>query len=501
MPKTASKGPSVHLDKRSDIQNMRAGGASAKDKSFSFPDGSIGEMGTELVAGLISATADIALVLDHDGIIQDISLSKGDLVESGIGSWVGKPWIETVTSDSRDKILDILDVKSTGSAGRWQPINHKMSNGHNLPVRYLMFSLGASGHLLAFGQDQWAIASLQQRLVEAQQSVEREYSRLRLAETRYRLLFQVTGEPVLIVDAETLRIQECNPAAAAIFNSDAKRFAGHPILKQIATNDQHTLERYLEKVRSGGNSGMIECGLASNGPTVMFSASLFRQDNKAFFLIRFASSAVNVGVGEEDYGLTTLIGNLPDAFVVTDSNQCILTANNAFLDLTQLASLEQLSGERLDRWLGRTEVDFRVLVNTLAERGAVRRYATAVRGEFGASEEVEVSVVGAHNRDQECFGFVFHQIADAGVGATAAQGDADLLRTVEKLAELVGRVPLKDIVRETTDMIERMCIEAALDLTGDNRASAADVLGLSRQSLYVKLRRFGLRDYARGDMN
>ena len=67
----------------------------------------------------------------------------------------------------------------------------------------------------------------------------------------------------------------------------------------------------------------------------------------------------------------------------------------------------------------------------------------------------------------------------------------------EQLTELIGRVPLKDIVRETTDVIERLCIEAALNLTGDNRASAAEMLGLSRQSLYVKLRRFGLADSPR----
>jgi DNA-binding NtrC family response regulator len=43
-------------------------------------------------------------------------------------------------------------------------------------------------------------------------------------------------------------------------------------------------------------------------------------------------------------------------------------------------------------------------------------------------------------------------------------------------------------------VIERLCIEAALELTGDNRASAAEMLGLSRQSLYSKLRRFGITD-------
>ena len=47
--------------------------------------------------------------------------------------------------------------------------------------------------------------------------------------------------------------------------------------------------------------------------------------------------------------------------------------------------------------------------------------------------------------------------------------------------------------------IERLGIEAALELTGDNRASAAEMLGLSRQSLYVKLRRYGLGDLASED--
>ena len=67
-------------------------------------------------------------------------------------------------------------------------------------------------------------------------------------------------------------------------------------------------------------------------------------------------------------------------------------------------------------------------------------------------------------------------------------------RTVEQFTDLVGRVPLKNLVRETTDLIERLCIEAALELTRDNRASAADMLGLSRQGLYAKLRRYGLGD-------
>jgi DNA-binding NtrC family response regulator len=65
-------------------------------------------------------------------------------------------------------------------------------------------------------------------------------------------------------------------------------------------------------------------------------------------------------------------------------------------------------------------------------------------------------------------------------------------RIVEQLLARVGQVPLRDIVRESTDLIERLCIEAALTRAGDNRALAAEMLGLSRQSLYAKLHRHGM---------
>ena len=58
--------------------------------------------------------------------------------------------------------------------------------------------------------------------------------------------------------------------------------------------------------------------------------------------------------------------------------------------------------------------------------------------------------------------------------------------------ELVGSASLKEIVADTTDVVERMCIETAVELTQNNRVAAAEMLGLSRQSLYVKLRKYGL---------
>ena len=92
----------------------------------------------------------------------------------------------------------------------------------------------------------------------------------------------------------------------------------------------------------------------------------------------------------------------PDALVVTDGDGRILTANAAFLELAQLGGEEQARGESLDRWLGRTGVDLGVLLPNLRQRGAVRLFATLLRGEYGATTEVEISAVGRRRTAQPC---------------------------------------------------------------------------------------------------
>lgn len=57
---------------------------------------------------------------------------------------------------------------------------------------------------------------------------------------------------------------------------------------------------------------------------------------------------------------------------------------------------------------------------------------------------------------------------------------------------LLRQGSMKDLVEQTRDAIERRCVEAALRLTGNNRAAAAKILGISRQALYLKLERFSI---------
>ena len=144
----------------------------------------------------------------------------------------------------------------------------------------------------------------------------------------------------------------------------------------------------------------------------------------------------------------------------------------------------------------------------LHSRGVVRFFSTTVGGEHGATAQVEISAVAVPGGGQPALGFAIRNVgARVTTGLQASQSQSDpalppgkhLSRSVEQLTELIGRVSLKDLVRESTEVIERLAIEAALELTNDNRASAAEMLGLSRQSLYVKLRRYGIGDLTAAD--
>ena len=168
----------------------------------------------------------------------------------------------------------------------------------------------------------------------------------------------------------------------------------------------------------------------------------------------------------------------------------MIAVNPAFIDLTQMASLERVRGTPLSAYVGRAGIDLDLIIAQIREHGSARNVATIVRSTDGTQEEVEISAVSAPGDDGQCYGFNIRATARRSRDLPPAQ--RDLPRSVEQLTDLVGRMSLKDIVRESTDLIERLCIEAALAHTSDNRASAAEILGVSRQSLYSKLHRHGM---------
>jgi transcriptional regulator PpsR len=464
-------------------------------KPFSAPKKSLGEIDTDSAAELLAATADITLVLDHEGIVRDVAAGSPELAAEIDNKWIGHSWLSTVTVESRPKIASLLKDAAEGHPSRWRQVNHLSDRGSDLPVVYSAVKVGKKGRIVAVGRDLRAISVLQQRLVDAQQAVDREYGRLRNAETRNRLLFQLASEAVLILDAATLRVVEANPAAMQLLGVSARKIAGRPFPEGLDAESSDAVSTMLANVRASGRSSEVRASLADGSRELLVSASVFREERSTLLLVR-ATPMDSDRLAEVTPGATAryvdFVAAAPDGFVVTDAEGKVLSANPAFLDLAQLPGEEQARGESLETWLGRPGVDLNVLLAQLRDHGSVRLFATTLRGANGTTAEVELSGAALRDSEPACFGFT---VRDVGSRLGVAHRTAPpLSRSVEQLTELVGRVPLKGIVRETSDIIERLCIEAALELTQDNRASAAEMLGLSRQSLYVKLRRYGLGD-------
>ena len=461
------------------------------------------DMSGDAIADLITAAADVVLILDRDGIIRDMALGSEDMLESGCQDWLGKPWLQTVTVESKPKIAALLETQGAPNSDgvRWRQVNQLLGDGADLPIAFSVSPIhnGQGASCVAFGRDLRPQVVLQQRLVTAQQTMERDYWRLRQIETRYRLLFQMASEPVLILDGGLDKLEEANPAAYELLGEKARQ-AGWSLADSLAPDSLQSVQLMMERLRATGRSDPCQVRLVGSNEPLFIAASQFRQDNRLFFLVRLTrpeAAELNMPAGRQQ--LMHVMESAPDALVVTDIEGRILSVNRAFLDMGQLSNEEQARGEMLDKWLGRTGVDFRVLLSNLRQHGTVRLFATQLRGEYGSHSEVEISAVSVVGGAHPCLGFT---IRDMGRRlSNDARSNKELPRSASQMTELVGRLPLKDIVKETTDLIEQLCIEAALELTGDNRASAAEMLGLSRQSLYIKLRRFGIIEGASDDVH
>ncbi|MBL8953856.1 MAG: transcriptional regulator PpsR [Myxococcaceae bacterium] len=444
--------------------------------------------GADLVVALSSAATDVSLIVDRAGTVKKVTL--GDGFEGGVG-WrklVGMRWADTLATDSQEKAVALLkEVVKEGRSSRPRECNQKVEGIGSVPLRYSAIKIDRCDNVAVLGRDLREVSRLQQRMLTAQQAMDREYNRLRQADTQYRVFFQVASDAVVVCDASTLRILEVNPAAAELCDETAEAMRGQSFTELLEPKGRGAVQAFVAAVEAGGRPDDVKLTLKGK-VQVQASALLFRQLGSALILFRFRRPHAEQS-GPRSSRLLTVLEALPDGVVVTGEDRRILNANPAFCELVNCANEKQLLGHPLDRYIGREGVDLKIMLSSLRESGSVRNFATVVHGAYGPPQEAMVSAVSALDAAVPCLGFSVRP-ASARVGEPMVP----ITRSAEQLRQLVGSVSLRQIVRESSDLIEKLCIEAALDVSHNNRASAAQLLGLSRQSLYSKLRRYGFEE-------
>jgi PAS domain-containing protein len=130
------------------------------------------------------------------------------------------------------------------------------------------------------------MATLQQQLVSTQQSLERDFLKLRQAEARHRLLFQVASEAVLIVDAATRKVVEANPAAGKLLDGRTRGSVGRLFPEGFDEPSTQALQNLLNSVGATGRTGGISVKSLDGAREFAVAASLFREERATYFLIR-----------------------------------------------------------------------------------------------------------------------------------------------------------------------------------------------------------------------
>jgi transcriptional regulator PpsR len=453
------------------------------------------------MSGVATSQPDVTLLLDLDGVIRGATLADG-LPADGLAGWVGRSWAETVADGGSDKIKRMLqDARATGVSAH-RMVTQRFPSGLELPVEYSTIRLGGKGGLIAIGKNQQTVAELQSRLIAAQQAREQDYWKLREVETRYRLLFDTSNEAVLLVRADGLKVIEANLAALRTLSLTP----GQDMLPALPASEHDMFRTMLARVREQGRAPGIVVHLGDTREAWTMRASMLNTEPGHAFLLQLfpllappmaePSGTLSLSNGRP-VPMDDLLERLPDALVVIDREGTIVRANEAFLDLIQAGHSASVLGERLGRWMSRPGADIGVLLATVQRHRFMRRFATTLQGEHSQDVEVEISAAGNADNSNDFIALLIRDVSRRMVqpagSPQAAQGEGNtLLAALGAMADHLGRTSLPNLIRETVGVVEKHYIEAALDEADGNRTATAELLGLSRQSLYMKLNRYGL---------
>lgn len=455
--------------------------------------GAIPLIAPEILGDIIAEVADVGVVISDTGAILSVLVNPDNDAFRQLERWENKDIRSTLTIESVSKFEGRLAEFLKDSA-KVRPVELNHTDGSTRwesPVRYSFHRIGPDGAILLLGRDLRPIAEMQQQLVEAQLSLERDYETQREYDTRFRVLMESTTEAIVFVSVPTGEVTEANSAAVALLDCPLESLIGSELSGFFEGRKRVDMVDVLSSQSVSDLNKKMTADLRGNGGQIEIFPTLFRAAGERILLCRLATEDQNGTRADSlTQNLQSLYNDGPEAMVFTSDVGDVLSANDAFLDLIDVAHDINVRGRSFAEYLQRGSVDFKVMAENAARAGRMRSYATKLAGEYGSPRAVEVSVTRLLAGAQTIFAFVIRDANRAEASQHRPHPASD--ESMRSVAELVGSATLKDIVAETTNVVEKMCIETAVELTMNNRVAAAEMLGLSRQSLYVKLRKFDL---------
>ncbi|WP_294624118.1 transcriptional regulator PpsR [uncultured Roseovarius sp.] len=466
---------------------MRAGG---------LPDvGSVGDV--------LEQSSDISVYLDADSTVQGISVNPESASLGCLDHWVGRSFKDFLTSESVAKFAQRLTdlAKSTEGVVRAIELNHMDNAKWEFPVRYTLHRIDDDGGLLLIGRDMQPLAEVQQRLVQEQLARERDQQLLRSEKTLFRVVLEESETPIIIVDPEKARIHEINSAAAALLGSKSDTLEGNLFPQSFEGRRRGEFMDALQAAANSESARSVEVVSRRNGRVLSLRPKYFRAAGELMLLcVLEPTDDSDIAGPEFAQSLVSLYAASTDAIVLIDGKGFVREANEAFLVMVDAMQLRDVQDQSLSEFLMRGSVDLKLLLESAAKKGRVRHYSAQLKSGVGTRTPVDISISSFRQRGGElAFGLIVRDTSSIQLPDVEDKNVMVSEEAMRNVMDLVGTASLKDLVSATSDVVEKMCIETAVQMTNNNRVAAAEMLGLSRQSLYVKLRKYGLLEAAKDD--
>jgi transcriptional regulator PpsR len=447
------------------------------------------ESATRVVLDLVSAATDLTLLVGAGQRVETVIVNPQSGLATMAAGWTGQPLETLFAPESWAKLSQRLEAPETALP---LELNHGGAAQYEFPVRYTLRRWPGTDKTLLLGRDLRPMAEVQQQLVQAHRAIGRDHETQRELETRYRVLMEENSLPLLIISETTGRIVDLNSSAARLLGAARNDLLNAPIAQEFDGRRRGELLESLAKNGTSDGAGYLDLNVRRTGQRVKISAKMFRASRDRLLLCRVGlSESAQSQESDRSVMMQNLFEKGTDAIVFLDGAGLIKSANEAFLNLTDSHSQSVVIDRSFSDFLARGAVDLKVLLDNVKRVGHLRHYRTRLNTDYMGEVSVELSATLFQDKGKQIIGIVARDkvVSDSIVWPTAPGADNEGLRNVMRL---VGYSTLKEIVDETTEIIEKMCIEAALEMSGNNRAAAAELLSLSRQSLYVKLRKFGI---------
>ncbi|MEM7074675.1 MAG: transcriptional regulator PpsR [Pseudomonadota bacterium] len=448
------------------------------------------------VQNLLEQASDLTVLVLANGEVGGVAVNPDCPSLGCLDHWVGRPFEAFLTVESQEKFSDRLAAMRADPdmLPRSLEINHVDNAAWEFPVRYSLHRIYDNEDVLLLGRDMQPVAEVQQRLVSEQMARERDAQRLRSEQTFYNVVLEAADAALVVVEPDKGRVRDINTTAATLLGAKPDTLTGSSLAQAFEGRRREELIDALRAAASNREARGVELVARRNGGELALFPSFFRAAGELYMLCRLLPVDEATATGPEAaQAVTTLYSVTSDAIVLTDAKGTVRDANEAFLVLADAAQMRDVRDVNLSDFFVRGAVDLKLMTDSAVKQGKLRNYATHFTSLVGTRASVDISVARLRDGgDDFGFGFIIRSVASVdGVDRESASAvvSEDAMKNV---MDLVGTASLKELVSATSDVIEKLCIETAVQLTGNNRVAAAEMLGLSRQSLYVKLRKHGL---------